>query len=134
MKTAGRENPNRTATLRRNRAHGVARQNRSCSVEWAAKQEKFQPKEMCFFLTSTFIEPVEPPSLGHVIKIQKVGGLHHLYMHKAARSKKISKCSRENAERTVRSFAMQSSVFRGRTLALWWFDPGHHAAAYGFLR
>jgi hypothetical protein len=69
-----------------------------------------------------------------VIKIQKVGGLHHLYMHKAARSKKISKCSRENAERTVRSFAMQSSVFRGRTLTLWWFDPGHHAAAYGFLR
>jgi hypothetical protein len=56
MKTAGRENPNRTATLRRNRAHGVAGQNRSCSVEWAAKQEKFQPKNMCFCLPSTFIE------------------------------------------------------------------------------
>ena len=55
MKTAGTENPNRTATLRRNRAHGVARQNRSCSVEWAPKQEKFQPKEMCF-LTSTCSE------------------------------------------------------------------------------
>jgi NAD(P)H-binding len=25
-------------------------------VEWAAKQEKFQPLELCFFLTSTFIE------------------------------------------------------------------------------
>jgi putative transposase len=28
--------------------------------------------------------PVEPPSLGHVIEIQKVGGLHHLYTRKAA--------------------------------------------------
>jgi hypothetical protein len=61
MKTASRENPNRTATLRRNRAHGVARQNRPCSVEWAAKQEKFQPKNMCFFLTSTFIELTSTP-------------------------------------------------------------------------
>jgi hypothetical protein len=34
----------------------VAGQNRSCSVEWAAKQEKFQPKNMCFCLPSTFIE------------------------------------------------------------------------------
>ncbi|MGA7960371.1 MAG: hypothetical protein WCA33_01620, partial [Candidatus Acidiferrales bacterium] len=31
-------------------------QNRSCSIEWAEKQEKFQPKGTCFFLTSTFIE------------------------------------------------------------------------------
>ncbi len=28
--------------------------------------------------------PVEPPSLGHVIEIPKVGGLHHLYTRKAA--------------------------------------------------
>src|SRR5882672_2472424 len=56
MKTAGRENPNHGATLPRNRAHGAARQNRSRSIKWAAKQEKFQPKEVCFFLTSTFIE------------------------------------------------------------------------------
>ena len=40
----------------RNRAHGAVGQNRSRSISWAAKQEKFQPKEMCFFLTSTFIE------------------------------------------------------------------------------
>ena len=28
--------------------------------------------------------PVEPPSLGHVIEIPKVGGLHHLYKRTAA--------------------------------------------------
>src|SRR6266446_4932471 len=56
MKTAGRENPNHGVALPRNRAHGAARQNRSRSIKWAAKQEKFRPKEMCFFLTSTFIE------------------------------------------------------------------------------
>jgi integrase-like protein len=28
--------------------------------------------------------PVELPSLGHVIEIQKVGGLHHLYTRKVA--------------------------------------------------
>ena len=31
-------------------------QNRSRSLKWAEKQENFQPMEMCFFLTSTFIE------------------------------------------------------------------------------
>src|SRR5260370_39496638 len=56
MKTAGRENPNRWARAPRNRAHGAAGQYRSRSITWAAKQEKFQPQEMCFFLTSTFIE------------------------------------------------------------------------------
>ena len=56
MKTAGRENPNRGVTLPRNRAHGAVGQNRSRSIKWAAKQEKLQPKETCFFLTSTFIE------------------------------------------------------------------------------
>jgi len=56
MITAGRENPNHGATLPRNRAHAAARQNRSRSIKWAAKQENFQPKEMCFFLTSTCSE------------------------------------------------------------------------------
>jgi hypothetical protein len=56
MKTADRENPNHGVTLPRNRAHGAVGQNRSRSIKWAAKQEKFQPKEMCLFLTSTFIE------------------------------------------------------------------------------
>jgi hypothetical protein len=56
MKTAGRENPNHGEALPRNRALGAVGQNRSRSIKWAEKQEKFQPKEMCFFLTSSFIE------------------------------------------------------------------------------
>jgi len=56
MKTAGRENPNRWTILSRNRAHGAVSQNRSRSIRRAAKQEKFRPREGCFFLTSTFIE------------------------------------------------------------------------------
>src|ERR1700731_3314071 len=56
MKTAGRENPNRCTILSSNRAHGTVGQNRSCSIKWAAKQEKFRPAEKCFLLTSTFIE------------------------------------------------------------------------------
>jgi hypothetical protein len=56
MKTAGRENPNHGVTLPRNRAHGAVGQNKSRSIKWAEKQEKLQPTEMCFFLTSTFIE------------------------------------------------------------------------------
>src|SRR5271169_4413709 len=56
MKTAGRENPNRRANVSRTRAPGADGQNKSCSIQWAAKQEKFRPTEMCFFLTSTFIE------------------------------------------------------------------------------
>src|SRR6202041_1723916 len=53
MKTAGRENPNRCAKTASNRAHGAEVQHRSCSIHWAAKQEKVQG---CFFLTSPFIE------------------------------------------------------------------------------
>src|SRR6266849_1776739 len=56
MKTAGRENPNYGVAWPRNRAHGAVGQNRSRSIEWAAKQEKFQPQGRFFFLTSTFIE------------------------------------------------------------------------------
>src|SRR3979411_3059837 len=56
MKTAGRENPNNGVAVPRNRAHGAVGQNRSCSIQWAAKQEKVRPWEGCFFLTSTFIE------------------------------------------------------------------------------
>jgi hypothetical protein len=56
MKTAGRENPIHGVTLPRNRAHGAAGQDKSRSIKWAEKQEKFQPREMCFFLTSPFIE------------------------------------------------------------------------------
>ena len=56
MKTAGRENPINGVTLPRNRAHGAVGQNRSRSIKWAEKQEKFQSRDMCFFLTSTFME------------------------------------------------------------------------------
>src|SRR5882762_842086 len=61
MKTAGRENPNHGVAWPHNRAHGAVGQNRSYSIQWAAKQEKFQPKGMCFFLTSTFIERSREP-------------------------------------------------------------------------
>jgi serine/threonine protein kinase len=56
MKTAGRENPKRRATVPTNRAHGAEGQNRSCSNNRAAKQEKLQPLQLCFFLTPPFIE------------------------------------------------------------------------------
>ena len=56
MKTPGRENPTRWAAVPSDRDFGAAGQNRSRSIKWAAKQEKLQPKEMCFFLTSPFIE------------------------------------------------------------------------------
>jgi hypothetical protein len=58
MKTAGRENPKRWAIVPSNRAHGAVGPNSSGSIVWAEKQEKFQPKEKCFFLTSTFIEQI----------------------------------------------------------------------------
>src|ERR1700728_4816797 len=58
METAGRENPNRWGRVPRNRANGAVGPNSSRSIVWAEKQEKFQPKEKCFFLTSTFIEPI----------------------------------------------------------------------------
>ena len=51
MKTSGRGTPNRWAKVS-NRAHGVVGQSRSCSFKGAGKQEKFQPQETCFFLTS----------------------------------------------------------------------------------
>jgi hypothetical protein len=56
MKTAGRENPNRWAAKLSNRAHGAAVQNRSCSIKWAAKEEKFQPRDKFFFLTFPLME------------------------------------------------------------------------------
>jgi len=54
MKTAAREK--RKPDHGVNRAHGAVGQNRSRSIKWAAKQEKVQPEQGCFFLTSPFIE------------------------------------------------------------------------------
>jgi len=56
MKTANRENPNRWAAKLSNRANGGAGQNRSCSIQWAVKEEKFQPREAFFLLTFPFRE------------------------------------------------------------------------------
>jgi hypothetical protein len=56
MKTTGRGNPNRWVAVPNNRANGAEGQNRSRSITWAEKQEKFQLAQGCFFLTSTFIE------------------------------------------------------------------------------
>jgi hypothetical protein len=56
MKTADTENPNRWVIVPRSRAHGAEGQGKSCLYQWAAQQEKFQPREMCFSLTSSFIE------------------------------------------------------------------------------
>ena len=56
MKTAGRENPNRWAIVPSTRVHGATVQNRSRSIMRAGKQEKPRPKDVCFFLTSAFIE------------------------------------------------------------------------------
>jgi hypothetical protein len=58
METAGRENPNRWGRVPRDRANGAVGPNSSRSIVGAEKQEKFQPKEKCFFLTSTFIEQI----------------------------------------------------------------------------
>ncbi len=56
MKTTGRENPNCWTTSSSNRASGAERQNKSCSIKWAAKVQKFQPRDNFFSLTFPFIE------------------------------------------------------------------------------
>src|SRR5215470_3130218 len=55
MKTAGRENQNPRGSVQ-GPSTWCGSSNRSCSNKWAAKQEKLQPLEWCFLLTSTFIE------------------------------------------------------------------------------
>jgi hypothetical protein len=54
MKTAGRRTPNRWATVARNRAPGTGGQNRSCSMQWAEKQEKVPASAEVFFLDFSF--------------------------------------------------------------------------------
>jgi len=58
MKTAGRGTPNRWTIEPGNRAQDAVGQNRPDSIKGAAKVEKFQPRETCFFLTFPFIEVV----------------------------------------------------------------------------
>jgi hypothetical protein len=54
MKIAGGENPNHGVAWPRNRAHGAEEQNKSRSIKWAAKQNKFRPKEMFFLDFSSY--------------------------------------------------------------------------------
>jgi len=58
MKTAGRENPNRRATVPDDRAHSATGQEQILlnQVGWEAR--KFPAKGEIFFLTSTFIEQI----------------------------------------------------------------------------
>src|SRR5208283_3468782 len=116
MKTAGRENPKRWATMPRNREHGAAGQNRSCSIQWAAKQENFQPAQKCFFLTSSFIEltgkvragirltspsGVEPEKLSHCLLLPCIATMRNpistanrtLLMHLTVSSKDNRVCT-----------------------------------------
>src|SRR6266850_1735990 len=78
-KTADRENPNRWATVSNNRAPGAVSQNRSCSIKWAAKQEKVQPAEKGFFLTSPFIGSCEfsQPVLASCLAVLLPDGFRH---------------------------------------------------------
>ena len=69
MKTAGRENPIHGVTLPRNRAHGAVGQNKSRSIKWAEKQEKFQLLEKCFFLTSPFIELIRTGGVPRIMSL-----------------------------------------------------------------
>jgi hypothetical protein len=70
MKTTDREDPNRWAAKLTNRAPGAEDKNRSCSITWAAKQEKLQPLEWCFFLTSPFIELIRHNKSNHSVWAQ----------------------------------------------------------------
>jgi hypothetical protein len=54
MKIAGGENPNHGVARPRNRAHGAEERNKSRSIKWAAKQNKFRPEGDVFFLDFSF--------------------------------------------------------------------------------
>jgi hypothetical protein len=75
MKTAGRGNPNRWPIAPSNRAPGADGQNRSCSIKWAEKEEKFRPMEECFSLTSPFIELTRQVELLPVCALGPAGGM-----------------------------------------------------------
>ena len=82
MKTAQREHPNRWAKVPSNRAPGAVGLNRSCSIYRAAKQEKLQLLERCFFLTSTFIELTGPLA---TYRVQRLLPASRRYIQKFAR-------------------------------------------------
>ena len=56
--------------------------------------------------------PVEPPSLGPVIEIPKVGGLHHLYTRKGSLiQKNFPTVAKNNTERTGCSLICEVQFF-----------------------
>ncbi len=69
--------------------------------------------------------PVEPPSFGEVIQIPQVGGLHHPYTRKAARSTKTSQRSIENAASLALVCDAKSSFLRKGARDPR-FDPGRN--------
>ena len=77
MKTANRENPNRWAKVSSNRAHAAADQNRSCSIKWAAKVEKFRPRDKCFFLTFPFIEQIRKLTISDAFQVRFADCFQH---------------------------------------------------------
>src|SRR5271170_1318168 len=54
MKTAGRENQKRCATVRSVPRSRNGRPKQSWSTRWAGSQEKIRPQEKCFFLDSFY--------------------------------------------------------------------------------
>ena len=58
--------------------------------------------------------PVQPPAFGKVIEIPEVGGLHHLYIRKAALTKRYSSGSPEIVEVAVRSEKFSFSAENSR--------------------
>src|SRR5271168_2780851 len=54
MKTAGKENQKRCATVRSVPRSRNGRPEQSCSTRWAGSQEKIRPQEKCFFLDSFY--------------------------------------------------------------------------------
>src|SRR5271169_3947309 len=54
MKTAGRENQTRGATVRSGPRARNGRPQQSCSTRWAGSQPKIRPQENCFSLDSFY--------------------------------------------------------------------------------
>jgi len=90
MKTAGRENQNHWGKVAGNRAHRAEVQSRTCSIMWAAKQEKIRPLQECFFLTFLFMEPTEAHRL------------HSRRRHRPCRKKGLSRLRRPKHPHTRR--------------------------------
>ena len=72
MKTAASEKPNRWDKVSRDRAHGAAGQNTSCSFKWAAKQENSSrggALSLDFPFYRTLLMPKEPIRAPHGVNV-----------------------------------------------------------------